>query len=453
MALRDDAAPSPWPRLDAGQVARSASRAAQVRMCAPRGSWRNLASVRRPQRADGSARPGRENEPRPRRRAHEAVGHVRLHQRDEGFARAVHRDHEVGVEFPQFVERLPLILERVRSEVKAAENGVHFVDAGHAHGGAHRVDDAAVPARCHHHQPASFDVVRGRQLMLEVVGHERQIALGLQKPLGRAAKRALHADRHARRRQHALERLAGDGAGGEAVVGEHRRSLGESHGQPGAADRLAVERSEAARFARHVQLARAEAFLAAEMQRQPGLELAPVGLEKTDHAAEVVVVPVAECQRVEFRRVDAGQQQVVQQCLGRVAEVDQHLARLGAARRLHVQRQSPFVLQRAPRRRTRRDREAEPLHLQGADRAARLEGVVVRIGHHADRQTIDDRHLRGGVDRLRLGHASAEHATGNHRSQRTGPCAKQAPPFETREVRRVVTIDGQIGHGVPPARC
>ena len=108
----------------------------------------------------------------------------------------------------------------------------------------------------------------------------------------------------------------------------------------------------------------------------------------------MVVVAVAQHQRIEGAGVDAEELEVVVERLGGEAEVDEDAARLFPARRLHVQREPPFVLRRL-RRRVRRERERNALDFDLADLARALEGVVVGVGHHAHRQPVD---LRQAAD-------------------------------------------------------
>ena len=115
-------------------------------------------------------------------------------------------------------------------------------------------------------------------------------------------------------------------ARGEGVVGDQRRPLGEGYGHVGL---TSASRSSAPKFAllrRGGPLARAERLLAADVERQLRPQLALGLAQEAGETAEMVVVPVAQHQRVERGRVDAKQIRIVDQRLGREAVVDQDVA-------------------------------------------------------------------------------------------------------------------------------
>ena len=62
-------------------------------------------------------------------------------------------------------------------------------------------------------------------------------------------------------------------------------------------------------------------------------------------AAEMIVVPVADDQRLDLRRIDADQLHVVEQRFGRIAEVEHDRALLRGALRFQKQRQAPLVVE------------------------------------------------------------------------------------------------------------
>ena len=186
--------------------------------------------------------------------------------------------------------------------------------------------------------------------MPELVGDLRLAPLVLRQPVGVAAVPVLHADLHLAGREHLLERHLRHLAGREGVVGDQRRLLGEGHGHVGLRERVAVERAEVALLRRGGPLARAERLLAADVERELGPEPALGLAQEAGEPAEMVVVAVAQHQRVERSRVDAEQGRVVDQRLGREAVVDQDVPDLVAAPALDVHREAELADQRPARR-------------------------------------------------------------------------------------------------------
>src|SRR5208282_6778957 len=101
-------------------------------------------------------------------------------------------------------------------------------------------------------------------------------------------------------------------------------------------DRRAVQHTEITGHRRCGPLPRAEAFLAADEQRDAGPEPGLASLQETDQAAEMVVVPVAEDQCVQCGGVNTENLSVVGQRLRRVTEVHQRLPGYGSAARFDV---------------------------------------------------------------------------------------------------------------------
>ena len=120
------------------------------------------------------------------------------------------------------------------------------------------------------------------------------------------------------------------------------------------------------------------------------LEPALVGREKADHAAEMVVMAVAQHHRVEQGRVDLEDRHVVEQHLRRIAEIDQHVARLARGLRFRMHGETPFAVERRARRRIRRGIAAgaaldgEAVALLGRDE---LDHDIV--GDHAYGEPVD----------------------------------------------------------------
>src|SRR6185437_12088036 len=92
--------------------------------------------------------------------------------------------------------------------------------------------------------------------------------------------------------------------------------------------------------------ARAKAVLAADIERKPGFQPSLVLAQEAGHAAKVIIVTVAEHEGVERARVDPQEIGVVDQSLGREAEIDENLARLGAAPGFDVHRKAELADQR-----------------------------------------------------------------------------------------------------------
>jgi hypothetical protein len=74
-------------------------------------------------------------------------------------------------------------------------------------------------------------------------------------------------------------------------------------------------------------LARAEAFLAAEKDRQFRPQLALVLTEKTDKAAEMVVMAVREDKRVELAGIKGKQSDVIIERLRGIAKINENVSR------------------------------------------------------------------------------------------------------------------------------
>jgi len=80
----------------------------------------------------------------------------------------------------------------------------------------------------------------------------------------------------------------------------------------------------------------AEIVLAACIEREVRPHLAAVFVEKADQAAEVVIVTVADDQRLDPLGIDPKQFRIVEQRLRGVAEVEHERALFGRALRLEI---------------------------------------------------------------------------------------------------------------------
>src|SRR5262249_35330623 len=83
------------------------------------------------------------------------------------------------------------------------------------------------------------------------------------------------------------------------------------------------------------------------------LELAFVRGQKSDHPAEMIVVAVAQHERIEIGGIYFENGHVVDQSFRRVTKIDQNVAHLVAALRFRMHRESPLAVQRGARWRIR----------------------------------------------------------------------------------------------------
>src|SRR4029450_964416 len=104
-------------------------------------------------------------------------------------------------------------------------------------------------------------------LVAELVGNDPELALVVREGLGIAADIVVQADLHLARRKDLLEARQDDLAGREAVVGNDCRAVCKGHRDVGLCEGPAVERSEISWQRRRRPLARAEALLAADIER------------------------------------------------------------------------------------------------------------------------------------------------------------------------------------------
>jgi hypothetical protein len=93
------------------------------------------------------------------------------------------------------------------------------------------------------------------------------------------------------------------------------------------------------------ELARTEAFLAPDIEGQLRLSFSLRGREKSNHAAEVIVMAVAQYHRVELGWIDTEDLEIVEKCRRGITEVDQNTSRLITALRFEVHRQAEFAQQ------------------------------------------------------------------------------------------------------------
>src|SRR5689334_15880171 len=116
---------------------------------------------------------------------------------------------------------------------------------------------------------------------------------------------------HRTRRQELLETALIDLTRGEAVACHERRALRRGDGEVRGAEGLAVDDAEIPLHRRRGPLPGAETVLAADMERKPWLEVPLVLSEKTSEAAEMVVMAVAQHERIDLGRLHPEQLHVV----------------------------------------------------------------------------------------------------------------------------------------------
>src|SRR5207248_3068037 len=105
----------------------------------------------------------------------------------------------------------------------------------------------------------------------ELIWDDRLRPLVLRQLVGVAADAVIHADLHRTWRQQILKAVQSDPAGGEAVIGDKRRFLGQGYREIGIFERLTVECAEIPLHWPRRPLTRAEAILTTDIERQLGL--------------------------------------------------------------------------------------------------------------------------------------------------------------------------------------
>ena len=231
---------------------------------------------------------------------------------------------------------------------------------------------------------------------------------------GKAAEAVENADDLVGGAQRRLERRLPDAAGGEGVVGDDRRLRRHHQRQIGVEDRLAVERAEiAAGIA-----AQAEAILAADIERNFAFELAPGGGKKADHAAEMVVMAVAEHDRVILRGIDVEDVHIVEQDFRRVAEIDHDAAGLRPGLRFRLHGKAPFAVEDRARRLVRLGIAALALNGEAVALFVRQKLNDDIIGDHAHGEPVHHRH--GFAKRLGRRRAGIGGERRHHRRDEAG---------------------------------
>ncbi len=308
----------------------------------------------------------------------------------------MHRHHVLGVELLQLGHDLAQIVVRRRRQVKAADQRVNLLDAADLLGALQGVDDAGMPARADHYEPAAAEPEAGRVLVpmlvrLRLAGQlvcgEVVVHVGMRV----AAEPVLDPDLDPGVGQHMLDAGARDRAGREGVALDDDRILGQHRLDVERLQLAAVERTEIGEAAVGLaQEAVAEIVLAAGIEAQILAHLRPPRFEKPDQPAVMVEMPVAEDQRVHLGRVDFQQLEIVGVNIGGEAEIQQIPPLLAASRRFDVQRQAPFAFERLS---LRRAAGVGAQHGEAGTFERLQEDVVLVVGDLSHDDAVDDRRL------------------------------------------------------------
>src|ERR1700738_3631423 len=111
-------------------------------------------------------------------------------------------------------------------------------------------------------------------------------------------------------------------------------------------------------------------------------------LQETDEAAKVVLVPMAEHDGDNGRRVNTEQARIVEKCFRRETEIHQDVARLVAAPRLDMHRKAEFADQRFARRLVAKT-PAKVLDIEVRQLSARGDSELIAIDHYPDCHAVE----------------------------------------------------------------
>ena len=125
----------------------------------------------------------------------------------------------------------------------------------------------------------------------------------------------------------------------------------------------------------------AEALFTANENRQLRFQRWFMLQQEAGKAPEVVVMAVADDERVECRRIDVQKGEIVDQGLGREAEVNENMSCLGAALAFHVHRQAKLADERVTRRTIGGNPPTEMLNIQTVQSSARCDRELITIDH------------------------------------------------------------------------
>ena len=202
--------------------------------------------------------------------------------------------HEIiGADLPYGRQGFSQILRRVGRKVEAADDRVHFLDAGDLLRLSHRIDHPAVTAGRENNQPPVPEIEGGCDLMVELVEERSELLLGVAKAGRRATRSVIHAELHHARRFQLFEALLGDAARGKAMAADKGRLRRRHHHQISGLESLPVDHAEIALDRRSHPIARAEGVFAADVEWQLRLQLAGIVPEEAGETAKMVIMPMA----------------------------------------------------------------------------------------------------------------------------------------------------------------
>src|SRR5271163_637367 len=282
--------------------------------------------------------------------------------------------------------------------MKAADQRENLIDSRDFLGASQRIDDAGMPTRTDHHQPAIAQpeacgmfvpMLIGLRLTGEFVGREVMVRIRA----GIATQTLPDPKRHPGVGQHMLEAGARHRARGEGVVLDDDRRL-RKHGNDVESFQLATIQGRTELLETPVGVAKetmAEIVFTSGKQPQVGAHPGAVRLQKPNQAADMIVMAMADDQRIDLTDIYLQQIEVVRVDIGCKAEVEQVVLDLLAPSRLEMQGEAPLALQRPALRRS--GRPGPPDCQTGKLRAA-LKNVVRIVSDLLDGDLIDYR----GVD-------------------------------------------------------
>src|ERR1700688_3787889 len=111
-------------------------------------------------------------------------------------------------------------------------------------------------------------------------------------------------------------------------------------------------------------------------------------LQETDETTKMVLVPVAEYERVDGHWINTKQIHVVEKGFRRETEINQGVARLVAPSRLNVHRKAEFANQRSARRLVA-ETPAKVLDIKIGQVPARSDSELIAIDHYPNGHAVE----------------------------------------------------------------
>ena len=245
------------------------------------------------------------------------------------------RNQIIGIDLLEGGDHLPNVLVgQWRHDVEAANDRVHFLDAGSGLRLLDCVDHTAMTAGGQHDETFAFDDKVRSNLVLEIIGNEAAGVLCRRNFVRETPEPVDDPDLLAAWPQRFFETALCDLAGGEGMVGNDGRPFGHHEREVRVQDCLSVKRPILASSG----LAHAKAILATDEEGQILFEPTLVRREEADQPAKMIVMAMAQHQCVEASGIDLEHGHVVEERLRLIAEVDQNVPHLVAAPGLRVHR-------------------------------------------------------------------------------------------------------------------